>query len=75
MAHFHFHMRSKHYTLLDENGKVLDGTWEAYIHALALIQKCQYDLCLRDDRDQWSIEICDDFGVAELIIPVPNQSR
>ena len=75
MVRYYFHMKSKHYELLDEKGKVLGGAWEAYVHAQAIIQKCQYDLWPRDDQDQWMIEICDDSGSAELIIRFPRQTH
>ena len=50
MARYYFHVRSKHYDLLDETGKVLGSAREAHIHAQMLIQKWQYDLCF----PEWS---------------------
>jgi hypothetical protein len=52
MARYYFHARSKHYALLDEKGKVLDGSWEARIHAQMLIQTWQHDR-FRNNEESW----------------------
>ena len=75
MARYYFHARSKHYALLDEKGKVLDGAWEARTHARMLIQKWQHDLCFRNDEDSWVIEICDGSGFTELVVGFPDHSH
>jgi hypothetical protein len=74
MARYYFHARSKHYALLDEKGKVLDGAWEARTHARMLIQKWQHDLCFRNEEDSWMIEICDGSGNTELVVGFPRQA-
>jgi uncharacterized protein DUF6894 len=73
MARFFFHMKSKHYELLDETGKVLRDGCEAYLHARTMIEKCQYDVCTRNNQDRWRIEICDDSGSAEFFVSFPRQ--
>ena len=75
MARYYFHARSKHYALLDETGKVLNGAREAHVHAQMLIQKWQYDLCFRNGQDSWVIEICDGSGTTELVVGFPCQTH
>jgi len=75
MARYYFHVRSEHYDLLDETGKVLGSAREAHIHAQMLIQKWQYDLCFRNGQDSWMIEICDGSGDTELVVGFPRQTH
>jgi sulfur transfer protein SufE len=73
MARYYFHMKSKHYELLDDEGKVLRDACEAYLQARAIVEKCQSDVWARDDQDRWWIEICGDSGSPEFFVSFPRQ--